>query len=56
MSIATKASFGFMAQNEDDAVQHHQDMRWATIKKLIDSEQKMIDVKMKLQIQCWETD
>ena len=23
MSIATKASFGFMAQNEDDAVQHH---------------------------------
>ena len=23
MSLATKASFGFMAQNEDDAVQHH---------------------------------
>jgi len=48
MSIATKASFGFMAQNEDDAVQRYHDMRWATITKLIDSEQKMIDVKMKL--------
>jgi len=47
MSLATKASFGFMAQNEDDAVQHHHNMRWATITKLIDSEQKMIDVKMK---------
>jgi hypothetical protein len=48
MSLATKASFGFMAQNEDDVVQRHHDMRWATITKLIDSEQKMIDVKMKL--------
>ena len=48
MSLATKASFGFMAQNEDDAVHRHHDMRWATITKLIDSEQKMIDVKMKL--------
>ena len=44
MSLATKASFGFMAQNEDDDVQRHHDMRWATITKLIDSEQKMIDV------------
>jgi hypothetical protein len=33
MSLATKASFGFMAQNEDDAVQRHRDMRWATITK-----------------------
>ena len=48
MSLATKASFGFMAQNEDDDVQRHHDMRWATITKLIDSEQKVIDVKMKL--------
>ncbi len=48
MSLATKASFGFMAQNEDDAVQRHLDMRWATITKLIDTTQKMIDVKMRL--------
>ena len=48
MSLATKASFGFMVQNEDDAVQRHLDMRWATITKLIDTTQKMIDVKMRL--------
>jgi len=48
MSLATKASFGFMAQNEDDAVQRHRDMRWATITKMIDTTQKMIDVKMRL--------
>ena len=48
MSLATKASFGFMAQNEDDAVQQHRDMRWATITKMIDTTQKMIDVKMNL--------
>ena len=48
MSLATKASFGFMAQNKDDAVQRHHDMRWATITKMIDTEQKMVDAKMKL--------
>ena len=49
MSLATKASFGFMlAQNEDDAVQRHCNMRWATITKMIDTTQKMIDVKMNL--------
>ena len=48
MSLATKASFGFMAQNEDDAVQRHHDMRWATITKMIYTTQKMIDVKMTL--------
>jgi hypothetical protein len=48
MSLATKVSFGFMAQNKDDAVQRHHDMRWATLTKMIDTEQRMIDVKMKL--------
>jgi len=49
MSLASKASFGFMAQNKDDDVpQRHQDMYWATITKMIDMEQKMVDVKMKL--------
>ena len=48
MSLATKASFGFMAQNEDDADQRHRDMRWATITKMIDTTQKMIDLKMRL--------
>ena len=48
MSLATKASFGFMAQNEDDTVQRHRDMCWATITKMIDTTQKMIDVKMRL--------
>jgi len=38
MSPATKACFRFMAQNEDDADQHHHDMRWATITKMIDTE------------------
>jgi hypothetical protein len=48
MSLATKASFGFMAQNKADAVQRHHDMHWATITKMMDTTQKMIDVKMKL--------
>jgi hypothetical protein len=38
----------FMAQNEDDADQRHRDMRWATITKMIDTTQKMIDLKMRL--------
>ncbi len=37
MSLATKASFGFMAQNKDDAVQRHHDMRWVTITKMMDT-------------------
>ncbi len=44
MSLATKASVRFMAQNKDDAVQHHHDMHWATLTKMIDTEQRMIDV------------
>jgi len=48
MSLATKASFGFMAQKEDNAVQRHHDMRWATITKMKNTTQKMIDVNMKL--------
>ena len=36
MSLATKTSFDFMAQNDNDAVQRHHDMRWATITKVID--------------------
>ena len=48
MPLATMASFGFMAQNDDDAVQRYHGMRWETITKMIDREQKMIDVKMKL--------
>ena len=48
ISLVTKASFGFMAQNKDDAVQHHHDMRWATSTKMMDTTQKMIDVNMKL--------
>jgi hypothetical protein len=48
MSLATKASFGFMAQNKADAVQRHHDMHWSTITKMMDTTQKMIDVKMKL--------
>ena len=47
MSLATKASFGFMAQNEEDAVQRHHNMRWVTITKMIDMEHKIIDVKIK---------
>ena len=48
ISLVTKASFGFMAQNKNDAVQHHHDMRWATSTKMMDTTQKMIDVNMKL--------
>ena len=48
MSLATKASFGFMAQNDDDAVQCHHNMRWVTIMKMMDTTQKMIGVKKKL--------
>ncbi len=42
MSLATKASIGFMAQNKDDAVQSHHDMRWATITKMMDTIQKIV--------------
>ena len=48
MSLAAMASFGFTTQNEDDAVQRHRDMHWATIRKMFDTTQKMIDVKMNL--------
>jgi hypothetical protein len=48
MSIQTKVSFGFLAQNEDNADQQHADW-WlmATIKQ-IKTNQKLIDKKMKM--------
>ncbi len=52
MSLATKAkaSFGFMAQNKDDAVQRHHDMCWATITKMMDTSQKpLLDLQ---NLQC----
>ena len=40
MSLATKASFGFMGQNEDDAVQRYHGMHWVTITKMMDTTQR----------------
>ena len=37
-----------MTWYDNDAFQRHRDMRWATITKMIDTTQKMIDVKMNL--------
>jgi len=37
-----------MAQNEDDVVQHHQDMRMAMLTKSIESTERLVELKMKM--------
>ncbi len=48
MSVQTKVSFGFLAQNEDNADQQHADQRLMATIKQIKANQKLIDTKMKM--------
>ena len=48
MSVKTKVSFGFLAQNEDNADQQHADWRLMATIKQIEMNQKLIDTKMKM--------
>ena len=38
----------FMAQNEDDAVQRHRDLRMVMLTKSIESTERLVDLKMKM--------
>jgi hypothetical protein len=48
MSVQTKVSFGFLAQNEDNADQQHADWRLTAMIKQIKANQKLIQTKMKM--------
>ncbi len=39
---------GFMAQNKDDAVQRHRDMRMVMLSKQIESTERLIELKIKM--------
>jgi hypothetical protein len=49
-----------MAQNEDDAVQRHRDMRMVMLTKSIESTERLVELKMKMAdrmgVECSETD
>jgi hypothetical protein len=38
----------FMAQNEDDAVQRHRDLRIVMLTKSIESTERLVDLKMQM--------
>ncbi len=48
MSVQTKVSFSFLAQNEDNADQQHADWRLMATIKQIKANQKLINTKMKM--------
>ncbi len=48
MSVQTKVSFDFLAQNEDNADQQHADQRLMATIKEIKENLKLIDTKMKM--------
>jgi hypothetical protein len=48
MSVQTKVSFGFLAQNEGNANQQHADRRLMATIKQIKANQKLINTKMKM--------
>ncbi len=47
MSVQTKVSFGFLAQNENNADQQHADRQLMAMIKQIEANQKLINTKMK---------
>ena len=48
MTQAHRMQCAFMAQNEDDAVQRHRDMRMVMLTKSIESTERLVDLKMKM--------
>ncbi len=46
---------GFMAQNEDNADQHHRDMHMVLLTKQIESTKRLVELKMKIfgEDECW---
>jgi hypothetical protein len=48
MTLNTRMQCAFMAQNEDDAVQRHRDMRMVMLTKSIESTERLVELKMKM--------
>jgi hypothetical protein len=48
MTMHAQMQCTFMAQNEDDAIQHHQDMRMLMLAKSIESTERLVELKMKM--------
>ncbi len=48
MTLQARMQCAFMAQNEDDANQHHRDMRMMMLTKQIESTERLIEFKMKM--------
>ncbi len=48
LTIQLKMQCAFMAQNKDDADQHHQDMQMVMLSKQIESTEHLIELKLKL--------
>jgi hypothetical protein len=48
MTLNTRMQCSFMAQNEDDAVQRHRDMRMVMLIKSIESTERLVELKMKM--------
>jgi len=48
MTMHAQMQCAFMAQNEDDAVQRHKDMRMVMLTKSIESTERLVELKMKM--------
>ena len=48
MTMNARMQCAFMAQNEDDAVQRHRDLRMVMLTKSIESTERLVDLKMKM--------
>ncbi len=48
MSMQARTQCAFMAQNKDDAIQQHRDMRMVMLTKQIESTERLIGLKIKM--------
>jgi len=48
MTQSARMQCAFMAQNEDDAIQRHRDLRMVMLTKSIESTERLVDLKMKM--------
>jgi hypothetical protein len=48
MTMHAQMQCAFMAQNEDDAIQRHRDMRMLMLTKSIESTERLVELKMKM--------
>ncbi len=53
MSMQARMQCAFMAQNEDDAIQRHRDMRMVMLTKQIESTERLIELKIKMSDKWW---